>query len=136
MIPLLSLLSLRSPNLFERAAVSLSFSPPAIFLAVSTFASRRNSSDYSGYAAGSAQVEELTSQNAELRQQVDDLKRQASSSGSSSALQSQVNDLQSQVNSLTQKNSSLQKENSSLRKQVNDYKPDAERWRRQMDLNK
>lgn len=108
----------------------------AIFLAVSTFASRRNSSDYSGYAAGSAQVEELTSQNAELRQQVDDLKRQASSSGSSSALQSQINDLQSQVNSLTQKNSSLQKENSSLRKQVNDYKPDAERWRRQMDLNK
>ena len=51
------------------------------------------------------------------------------------SLQKQVNDLSSQVNTLNTRNSTLQKENTKLKSDVASYKPDAERWRRQLQLN-
>ena len=48
-----------------------------------------------------------------------------------------------QVDDLTRKNANqatqittLQRENASLKSQVNSYKPDAERWRRQLEVNR
>lgn len=51
------------------------------------------------------------------------------------ALQKQLNELNTRVNTLNSRNSSLQKENSTLKSEVASYKPDAERWRRQLQLN-
>ena len=82
-------------------------------------------------------VDSLTTRNYSLQKQMDDMKSQVSSSS-----QSRTN-LQKQIDDLTRKNASqatqistLQKENTTLRNQVNSYKPDAERWRRQMEVNR
>lgn len=90
-----------------------------------------------------AQIKTLSSANTSLQKQVTDLKKQSqSSSGTDKELQEQVKtlknqvaDLKSQVGTLTQKNNSLQKENTNLKAQVASYKPDAERWRRQLEVN-
>ncbi len=89
------------------------------------------------------QVNTLTTNNNDLRKQVNDLKNTESSSNSSNAtLRRQVNDLNKQVNDLKDQNTTLstritdlERDNSNLRNQVNSYRPDAERWRRQMEVN-
>ena len=82
------------------------------------------------------QVKDLTRDNANLKKQLDDAKSQASSnSQSSNSLKRQVEELKTQNATLTTKVSTLEKNNADLQKQVNSYKSDAERWRRQMEMN-
>ena len=82
------------------------------------------------------QVKSLTQSNSDLRRQLNEAKSQVSSqSQSSSSLKKQVQDLKNQNSSLTTKVSTLEKNNSTLKKQVDSYKADAERWRRQMEMN-
>jgi cell division protein FtsB len=76
----------------------------------------------------------LSTNNKSLQKQVSDLK--SSSNQNNSTLQKQVDDLKKQVSSQTNKINTLEKDNVSLKLQVNSYKPDAERWRRQMEMNK
>lgn len=49
-------------------------------------------------------------------------------------LQSQLEELKTQNEKLANSNASLQKDNARLKELVNAYKPDAERWRRQLEL--
>ena len=91
-----------------------------------------------------SELNSLKTRNSSLQKQLDDMKGQVSSS-----TQSRTNQ-QKQIDDLTQKNraqatqittlqnqiNSLQRENTSLQNQVNSYKPDAERWRRQMEVNR
>ena len=84
----------------------------------------------SGRGKGPAVPETDTSAVEEMAAKVDELTK------TNEALQKQVNDLGSQVNTLNSKNATLQKEKAKLQSDVNSYKPDAERWRRQMQLNK
>ncbi len=93
----------------------------SIVLAAVSFSGRGNES--SGSETGTSAVEEMTVKVEELTQK-------------NEALQKQVNDLGSQVNTLNSKNATLQKEKAKLQSDVNSYKPDAERWRRQMQMNK
>jgi len=87
------------------------------------------------------QVDELTSSNnnlsttnKSLQKQISDLK--STSNQSNSSLQKQVEDLKKQVSSQTNRINTLEKDNVSLKLQVESYRPDAERWRRQMEMNK
>ena len=82
------------------------------------------------------EVSALTNKNNSLQKQVSDMKSQVSSSTQNkSALQKQVDDLtRKNANQATQI-TNLQRENANLKSQVNSYKPDAERWRRQMEVN-
>lgn len=50
--------------------------------------------------------------------------------------QDQINSLNSQVKTLKSTNTSLQQENTKLKSEVSSLKPDAERWRRQLQMNK
>ena len=82
------------------------------------------------------QINSLTLTNNNLTKQVNDLKSsEASLNNTNSSLRKQVDNLKGQNASLTLKVNNLEKENTTLRNQVNSYKPDAERWRRQMELN-
>ena len=83
------------------------------------------------------EVRTLTDRNNSLQKQVDDMRGQVSNSTQNR------NNLQKQIDDLTRKNTnqatqinSLQRENASLKDLVNSYKPDAERWRRQMEINR
>lgn len=79
----------------------------------------------------------LSSTNKSLQKQVNDLKsKESSTSQSTSALRKQVDDLKREVSSQTNRINTLEKDNVSLKLQVNSYKPDAERWRRQMEMNR
>ena len=82
------------------------------------------------------EVDSLTTRNNTLQKQVNDMKSQVSSSTQNkSALQKQVDELtRKNANQATQI-TTLQKENANLKNQVNSYKPDAERWRRQLEVN-
>jgi len=95
----------------------------AIVLAAGTFGKGR------GAEPQAALTPSETGTAREVSTQVDSLSK------SNSELQRQVNDLTRQVNTLNSRNSTLQRENTSLRNEVNSYKPDAERWRRQLELN-
>ncbi|MBQ4358422.1 MAG: protein kinase [Paludibacteraceae bacterium] len=82
------------------------------------------------------EVNALTTRNSSLQKQVNDMKSQVStSSQNKSALQKQVDDLTRKNASQASQITSLQRENANLKSQVNSYKPDAERWRRQMEVN-
>ena len=95
------------------------------------FAGALGLSIYSFTTKGEVKVEEKTVVETVVdREEVNKLNNKVTT------LTQQNNDLQGQVNTLKQKNSSLQSEVSSLKKQVDEYKPDAERWRRQMNLNR
>jgi len=93
----------------------------SIVLAAVSFSGRGNESAVSETA--SSAVEEMTVKVDELTEK-------------NEALQKQVNDLGTQVNTLKSQNATLQKDKAKLQSDVNSYKPDAERWRRQMQLNK
>lgn len=83
------------------------------------------------YSGPSASANEVVVKAAEY----DELKNKVSTmTQKNTSLQKQVNDLTGQVNTLNSRNSTLQKENSKLRSDVASYKPDAERWRRQLQL--
>lgn len=82
------------------------------------------------------EVQSLTTKNTSLQKQVNDMKSQVSSSTQNkSALQKQVDDLTRKNANQSSQITTLQRENASLKSQVNSYKPDAERWRRQMEIN-
>ena len=82
------------------------------------------------------EVNALTTKNTSLQKQVNDMKSQVSSSSQNrSSLQKQVDDLTRKNTNQATQISTLQRENASLKNQVNSYKPDAERWRRQMEIN-
>ncbi|MBO4843457.1 MAG: protein kinase [Bacteroidales bacterium] len=70
-----------------------------------------------------------TSQIDALNNQVQTLTR------TNTSLQRQLEELKTQNNTLSTENSTLRKNNTTLQNQVNSYKPDAERWRRQLELN-
>lgn len=81
-------------------------------------------------------VDSLKTRNNTLQKQVNDMKSQVSSSTQNkSALQKQVDDLTRKNASQATQITNLQRENANLKSQVNSYKPDAERWRRQMEVN-
>lgn len=83
------------------------------------------------------EIKSLTTKNASLQRQVNDMKSQVSTSTQNkSSLQKQVDDLTRKNANQASQISNLQKENTSLKNQVNSYKPDAERWRRQMEVNR
>lgn len=93
--------------------------------------------DNSRIEALESAVDSLTTKNNSLLKQVNDMKGQVSSSTQNrNNLQRQIDDLKRNNSSLETQISTLQKENSSLKSQVNSYKPDAERWRRQMEVNR
>lgn len=75
----------------------------------------------------------LSSTNKSLQKQISDLK--SNSTQSNSTLQKQVEDLKKQVSSQTNRINTLEKDNVSLKLQVNSYKPDAEKWRRSIEMN-
>ena len=93
--------------------------------------------DNSRVEALKSTVDSLTAKNNSLQKQVNDMKGQVSTSTQNkSALQKQVDDLtRKNANQATQI-TTLQKENANLKSQVNSYKPDAERWRRQLEVNR
>lgn len=131
-------------------AISAAMLLVAIIVSLMTFLKKPEIVDGAYSEEYEAQISELTKQlntltlnNNDLRKQVNDLKSaESSSSSSNSNLRRQVNDLNRQVNDLKNQNatlttriSSLERDNSNLRDQVNSYRPDAERWRRQMEVN-
>jgi serine/threonine-protein kinase len=82
------------------------------------------------------QINALTQSNNDLKKQLNDLKSKENSlTQTNSSLRKQVDDLKNQVSTQTSKINTLEKDNTNLRLQVNSYKPDAERWRRQMEVN-
>ena len=99
----------------------------AIVLAAFTFSRSRSSEPQPTLTSSETSTSNEVSTQANT--QVDSLSR------SNSELQRQINDLTRQVNTLNTRNSTLQRENTNLRNEVNSYKPDAERWRRQLELN-
>lgn len=135
--------------------LSIAFFTIAVALTIFNFVYGRNgiggnrsassgSNDNRSVAELNAQIKSLSATNINLQKQVADLKKQSSQSSSATVndlqeqvktLKKQVTDLRSQVSTLTQKNNSLQNENSNLKTQVASYKPDAERWRRQLEMN-
>ena len=90
------------------------------------------------------EVKELTTRNTSLQKQLDDMRGQMSSSTQNRTnQQKQIDDLTqrnrtqaTQITNLQNQISTLQRENTSLKDQVNSYRPDAERWRRQMEVNR
>lgn len=111
----------------------------AVVLAGFSFYQRKHTTpvqDNSRVEALENEVSSLTTKNTSLQKQVNDMKNQVSSSSQNkSALQKQVDDLtRKNANQATQI-TTLQRENANLKNQVNSYKPDAERWRRQMEIN-
>ena len=96
-----------------------------------------SSSDKTKVEALEKEVSALTTKNNNLQKQVNDMKGQVSSSTQNkSALQKQVDDLTRKNANQASQITTLQRENTNLKNQVNSYKPDAERWRRQMEVNK
>ena len=68
--------------------------------------------------------------------QIDDLNNQVKSlTQINTNLQRQLDELKNQNSTLSTENSTLRRNNTTLQNQVNSYKPDAERWRRQLELN-
>ena len=96
----------------------------AIVLTAVTFWGNRNS----GPSVSAGEVIVKAAEYDELKNKVSTMTQKNTS------LQKQVNDLTGQINTLNSRNSTLQKENSKLRSDVASYKPDAERWRRQLQL--
>jgi len=90
------------------------------------------------------EVKSLTTRNNSLQKQLEDMRGQVSSSTQSRTnQQKQIEDLTqrnrtqaTQITNLQNQITSLQRENASLTNQVNSYRPDAERWRRQMEVNR
>ena len=97
----------------------------ALVLTAVNFLGRRNA----GPTASENEVVVKAAEYDELKSKVTTMTQKNTS------LQKQVNDLSSQVNTLNTRNSTLQKENTKLKSDVASYKPDAERWRRQLQLN-
>jgi peptidoglycan hydrolase CwlO-like protein len=97
----------------------------ALVLTAVNLLSRR----YAGPTASENEVVVKAAEYDELKEKVTTMTQKNTS------LQKQVNDLSSQVNTLNTRNSTLQKENTKLKSDVASYKPDAERWRRQLQLN-
>lgn len=96
-----------------------------------------SSSDKARVEALEKEVNALATKNNSLQKQVNDMKGQVTSSTQNkSALQKQVDDLTRKNANQASQISTLQKENANLKNQVNSYKPDAERWRRQMEINR
>ena len=69
-----------------------------------------------------ARIETLTQSNTNLQRQLDEQRRQ-------------INTLSTQNTTLSTENNTLRNNNRNLQNQVDSYKPDAERWRRQLELN-
>ena len=90
------------------------------------------------------EVKALTTRNNSLQKQLDDMKGQVSSSTQNRTnQQKQIDDLTqknrsqaSQITTLQNQINTLQRENTSLQNQVNSYRPDAERWRRQLEVSR
>ena len=94
--------------------------------------------DNSKIEALEAEVKTLNTKNNSLQNKINEMK---SSSQNSSALQKQVEDLTrknssqaSQISTLQRDNTNLQNQVSSLKSQVNSLKPDAEKWRRSIEV--
>ena len=111
----------------------------AIILAGVSFYQKKHTSvqDNSRVEALQNEVNALTTRNTSLQKQVNDMKGQVSSSSQNkSALQKQIDDLTRKNTNQATQITTLQRENANLKNQVNSYKPDAERWRRQMEVNR
>ena len=68
--------------------------------------------------------------------QIDNLNKQIQSLNQTNTnLQRQLDDLKRQNSTLSTENNTLRRNNTNLQDQVNSYRPDAERWRRQLELN-
>ena len=68
--------------------------------------------------------------------QIDDLNNQVKSlTQTNTNLQRQLDELKNQNSTLSTENNTLRRNNTTLQNQVNSYRPDAERWRRQLELN-
>ena len=128
----------RKSRLFFYSALVL-FLGAVIFAGTAIFQKKDTSSNTNNSQVETLvnKVDSLTLQNKTLQKQVSEMKGQVSTSAQNK------NSLQKQIDDLTRRNanqatqiSTLQKENSNLKNQVNSYKPDAERWRRQMEMNR
>ena len=129
-----------SKNRFLFSA-SLALFLGAIILFGYTFFQKRQTSalvkDRSQIERLQNEVQSLNTKNASLQRQMNEMKNQVSTSNQSkSTMQKQVDELKSKNATQASQISTLQRENSTLRNQVNSYKPDAERWRRQMEVNR
>ena len=68
--------------------------------------------------------------------QIDNLSNQVQAlTNTNNNLQRQLNELKTQNSTLSTENTTLKRNITTLQNQVNSYKPDAERWRRQLELN-
>ena len=68
--------------------------------------------------------------------QINNLNKQIQSLNQTNTnLQRQLDDLKRQNSTLSTENNTLRRNNTTLQNQVNSYRPDAERWRRQLELN-
>ena len=105
----------------------------AIVLMLVTFMGKNGKGGSSDTKALTEEVERLKAENSSLQSDNANLKKR---SGQSSSLQNQLQEKENQINSLNRKVQSLQNENATLKSQVNSYKPDAERWRRQLEVGK
>ena len=105
----------------------------SIVLMLVTFMGRKGKDESTGGKALTEEVERLKAENSSLRSDITSLKKR---SGQSASLQNQLQEKENQISSLNKKVQSLQSENATLKNQVNSYKPDAERWRRQLEVGK
>ena len=137
--------SSRNKHLFT-AAVAL-FTATAILTGVNLYSNKARSTKGST-TTRMVELERLNdalkASNDSLQAQVGVMRGQVSNSTQNrNNLQGQIDNLtrvnanqSNQISSLQNQVSSLQRENSSLKDQVNSYRPDAERWRRQMEVNR
>ncbi len=143
--PVNSSISFRSWGLFS-AALALFIG--ALILAGVSFYQKRHAMqtqtpDNTRIESLQDEINALTTRNNSLQKQLDDMRGQVSSSTQNRTnQQKQIDDLTqknrsqaSQITTLQNQINTLQRENTSLQNQVNSYKPDAERWRRQMEVN-
>lgn len=105
----------------------------AIVLMLLTYIGKNGKGGASDGKALTEEVERLKAENATLQTDITNLKKK---SGQTGTLQNQLQEKESQISSLNKKVQSLQSENASLKSQVASYKPDAERWRRQLEVGK
>ena len=83
------------------------------------------------------QIDSLKTTNGDLQKQVSSMRGQVSGSSQNTAnLQKQLEDLRSRNQTQATQITNLQRENKSLKDQVDSYKPDAERWRRYVEVNR